>query len=631
MKRLLSFNIDKKIIILIDGYSNELKLFFLLFFTNIFIYGQKLFFTVLAPDDYYWFFEPNIPESASWLGRWMETIFNQHIFTSQYLHILPYIHGIFGVFAITLSAYLTGKILELKENYDLVIVTLLISATPYFAHLLYFNAILSVWIGLLLSIIGLSFLYKSSIPFKVFGFLFIVISAGTYQAIIQVLISIIMIKTLLNITNHQNAKYLIQVILYSLAIVITIGLAFIMSIVINHFYLDYYNLVASGNYAKAGNISDFSIYIDRILQMFNFKPAFYYFGNIYSFIFVLFFSLSLIGILYTTIISKLDKLTKFIAIVVIIVLFFIIPIIVNLPFISGTYLPLRSQFVIGWFTAGAFVIFRSYFKGIFCSALEIIIYYFIATNIYYITVFYYAAQRQTDLDIINSNQIVTQIRLNKNYVSEPINFKIIGLKLFSVEGWPENLQAFGTNWSHYWIFKHFTNFKFQIMDDNEYEKIEQYLIDKGELLHSYPGKNSIVIYENNAVLFLNASNINQKIQFKKILKETPDIKARFNLIVNNKSIDYIKLACSEEDIKNTFFLHIYPQNIEDIPKEQQPYGFQNLDFQFSSSGMNIGNQCVAKVELPTYIIKSIKTGQYHEKIVDWEVEYTFEEKIFNEK
>lgn len=627
MKALLSFNIETRITMFIHDYSKELKLFFLLFFINILIYGQKLFFTVLAPDDYYWFFEPTIHESASWLGRWMETIFNQKIFTSPNLHILPYMHGIFGVFIITLSGYLTGKILNIEKNYELVIITLLISATPYFAHLLYFNLILSAWIGILLSIIGLHFLYKPSIILKLFGFIIIVMAIGTYQAILQVIIAIIMIKTLQRIVNTLNTKQLIQATWYSLVMVMLICLAFIISGLINNLYLEYYNLASSGNYAKAGNISDLSIYIDRIKQMYYFKPAFYYFNNIYYILFTLLFYLSLIGALVSTIVSKSDKLAKFIATIFILILFAAIPIIVNLPLITGTYLPIRSQFVIGWLTVGAFVIFRNYFKGIFRSSLEIIIYYLIAANIYYITIFYYAGQRQTNADIINANQIVTQIRLDKNYVSEPINFKIVGLKNFSVEGWPENLQAFGTDWSHYWIFKHFTNFTFNYMNDIDYKDLETRLIKKGEMLHAYPSKNSTVIYKNNVILFLDVSDINKKISFNRLRENKPDIKANFNLYLDKKMLYYYKPLCTPEETKHTFFLHIYAVNLDDIPTEQKKYGFQNLDFEFSNIG-NIENNssCMVAIELPLYNIKSIKTGQYHKKIIDWEATYNFSSK-----
>ncbi len=630
MKNILQFNIEDFINSFINIYKKEFIIFLSLFFINILIYGQKLFFTVLAPDDYYWFYEPHIRESASWLGRWAETLFNQEIFTSQILHILPYFNGLTGIFIITLSAFLTTKILELHKTYEIIIVTLLISATPYFAHFLYFNLIISAWIGILLSVIGVLLLYKQQISIKIIGFIFIVFAIGTYQAILQVIVAIVILKTILNLLNVKNIREIKSIIFYALSIIILTLLAFIVSNLINHLYLLYHNLQASGNYAKGSDIVYISTLIERIIQTYNTKPAYLYFNGTYESIFNLLFIIIPTSIAIFFIHFKQKIYIKIIILFFLIATLVFIPLVSNLPLLAGTYMPIRSQFVVGWFTAGAFLLVTRITSGLFRSTTQLLFYFLIAVNIYYIEGFYYAAQRQTQSDFTVANRIVTLIRSHQQYTSEPIKFKIIGTKMLSVEGWKTELQAFATNWSHYWIFKHFTNLKFDYMNDEDYKKIEKKLIQNGQKITSYPSKNALYIDKNQVVLFLNPNEINAKIKFYHSTQMTPDVNATFHLKIDKNKLIYYKSPCTQKDIEHTFFLHIYPKNINSLPEKFKKYGFENLDFKFYSHGMKIEKKCVAERRLPSYPIKKIATGQYHGKTRDWEINYNFSKEINNE-
>ena len=140
--------------------------------------------------------------------------------------------------------------------------------------------------------------------------------------------------------------------------------------------------------------------------------------------------------------------------------------------------------------------------------------FFIIISIFYINVFFYSGYRQTSSDIIRANQIVTTIRLHKNYENESklTLFKIVGQKKFSVPGWFTPQEALNTDWSKYNVFRKFTDFKFQELDDENYKIIENKMIEKGKLIESYPAKSSIFIYNNNIVLFLDTKDINEKIK-----------------------------------------------------------------------------------------------------------------------
>ncbi|HGZ70294.1 MAG TPA: hypothetical protein ENK74_02765, partial [Nitratifractor sp.] len=87
-------------------YFSDWKLLILLLLVAIFAYGGKLFFYTLASDDYGRFYSEG-REQASWLGRWMAGIFNEHIFT-QSLQILPYFNGLIGVVTLTLTGYVSA-------------------------------------------------------------------------------------------------------------------------------------------------------------------------------------------------------------------------------------------------------------------------------------------------------------------------------------------------------------------------------------------------------------------------------------------------------------------------------------------------------------------------------------------
>ena len=136
----------------------------------------------------------------------------------------------------------------------------------------------------------------------------------------------------------------------------------------------------------------------------------------------------------------------------------------------------------------------------------------IILNVYYINVFYYAATRQSQSDNSRVNQIVNRIRINRNYINEPIAFKIIGEKSFPVIDWYSEQDALNKPWSKYCVFKYFTDLNFTEMTNEEYLGFKKTIVQKNETLYPYPGKNSIIVRDNKAVLFLDTKAINREIE-----------------------------------------------------------------------------------------------------------------------
>ena len=91
----------------------------------------------------------------------------------------------------------------------------------------------------------------------------------------------------------------------------------------------------------------------------------------------------------------------------------------------------------------------------------------------------------------------------------------------------------------------------------------------------------------------------------------PDIRAAFNLHLTDGQLTYVKEPCAQTDADDAslFFLHVFPEDLADIPGHRRQYGFDNLDFRFVEHGARIRGSCVAVASLPDYPIVSIRTGQ----------------------
>ena len=89
----------------------------------------------------------------------------------------------------------------------------------------------------------------------------------------------------------------------------------------------------------------------------------------------------------------------------------------------------------------------------------------------------------------------------------------------------------------------------------------------------------------------------------------PVIRSDWDVYLVENSLIYKKEQCTPEDAEPTFFLHLDPVDMNDLPEHRQQHGFDNLDFTFRDHRHSIG-KCLAEVPLPEYAISEIRTGQY---------------------
>ncbi len=90
--------------------------------------------------------------------------------------------------------------------------------------------------------------------------------------------------------------------------------------------------------------------------------------------------------------------------------------------------------------------------------------------------------------------------------------------------------------------------------------------------------------------------------------DNPAIHSEFDVyIVENI---YVKEPCSQEDVAATFFLHLDPVDVNDLPDYRRRYGFDNLDFHVDRRGVIFEGKCMVTIPLPSYVITGIRTGPY---------------------
>ena len=99
----------------------------------------------------------------------------------------------------------------------------------------------------------------------------------------------------------------------------------------------------------------------------------------------------------------------------------------------------------------------------------------------------------------------------------------------------------------------------------------------------------------------------------------PVIRSDWDVYLVGNSLIYVKEPCIPEDAEPTFFLHLDPVDMNDLPIHRKQYGFDNLDFAFGDHRSPIeGEVCVAIRELPDYAIAAIRTGQFTGEGRVWE-------------
>ena len=102
--------------------------------------------------------------------------------------------------------------------------------------------------------------------------------------------------------------------------------------------------------------------------------------------------------------------------------------------------------------------------------------------------------------------------------------------------------------------------------------------------------------------------------------ETPAASAFLSVYLVDGALVYDRSPCAPADMRMPVFLHVVPADTDDLPADRRAYGFDNLDFRFSDSGARFDGRCMARAELPDYGVARVRTGQFNNAGVRWQVE-----------
>jgi len=96
---------------------------------------------------------------------------------------------------------------------------------------------------------------------------------------------------------------------------------------------------------------------------------------------------------------------------------------------------------------------------------------------------------------------------------------------------------------------------------------------------------------------------------------------------DGRLLTYVRDGCPPGDVTAVgarFFLHVAPRDPDDLPRWRRKRGleFDNLDAALRGGAARIDGNCVAVAVLPDYPIAGIRTGQFTDDGVLWEVRLT---------
>ena len=91
----------------------------------------------------------------------------------------------------------------------------------------------------------------------------------------------------------------------------------------------------------------------------------------------------------------------------------------------------------------------------------------------------------------------------------------------------------------------------------------------------------------------------------------PEAGSPFSVLPHGRSLIYANFACDYAARRRRFFLHVVPVRPADLPPDRKTVGFDNLDFGLGDQPLSVnGDRCVFVVDLPSYAIKEVRTGQF---------------------
>ena len=107
--------------------------------------------------------------------------------------------------------------------------------------------------------------------------------------------------------------------------------------------------------------------------------------------------------------------------------------------------------------------------------------------------------------------------------------------------------------------------------------------------------------------------------YPSVVSTEPLAREDFDVYLDDSTLYYIKEPCQLEDTRVTFFLHVFPEDLDDILDHRREHGFDNLDFLFIERGVMFDGKCMASADLPQYDVAGFRTGSHDDDGQEWTV------------
>ena len=100
--------------------------------------------------------------------------------------------------------------------------------------------------------------------------------------------------------------------------------------------------------------------------------------------------------------------------------------------------------------------------------------------------------------------------------------------------------------------------------------------------------------------------------YESVASGEPAARSDFDIYLRENAVIYGKSPCSVADVQAEFFLHVVPEDLEDLPADRRQHGFGGGHFRYGEyAALDFGGRCIMAQPLPDYPVARIRTGQFN--------------------
>ena len=109
--------------------------------------------------------------------------------------------------------------------------------------------------------------------------------------------------------------------------------------------------------------------------------------------------------------------------------------------------------------------------------------------------------------------------------------------------------------------------------------------------------------------------------YRTITSTEPLAREEFDVYLDDRTVYYFKEPCEHGDTAASFFLHVFPEAIDDLPDGFREHKFDNFDFIVRERGLLFDGKCMSSIDLPQYDIAGLRTGRIDGDSAAWSAAY----------